>query len=85
MKRLFLILSLLFLTIPLFSQREGDERYYEAIRKQFQGLEDPIFANGDTLYMLYDLTDSLQFFGSTLWWMYRGFTQEEKEMYYGRE
>ena len=81
--RQFLILSLLLLTISLFAQRKGDERYYEAIRKQIQGLEDPIFANGDTLYMLYDLTDSLQFFGYEFWWMYRDFTQEE--MYYEDE
>ena len=79
MKHLFLILSLLFFTTLLYAQREGDRRYYETIRKQFQGLDDPIFKNGDTLYLLYDLTDSLQMFGyDEFWWMYREFTREEK-------
>ena len=85
MNRLFLILSLLLLTIPLFSQSKQETDPYEVMRKRLRVSDDPMYLRGDTLYLLYDPTDSLQFFGGELWWMYRGFTQEEKEMYYGRE
>ena len=79
MKHLFLILSLLFLTTLLFAQSDRQTDPYEIMRKRLRVVDDPIFANGDTLYMLYDLTDTLQMFGyNEFWWMYREFTREEK-------
>ena len=83
MKRLFLILSLLLLTISLFSQSKQETAPYEIMRKRLRVSDDPMYLRGDTLYLLYDPTDSLQFFGYEFWWMYRDFTQEE--MYYEDE
>ena len=75
MKHLFLILSLLFLTTSLFAQSDRQTDPYEIMRKRLCVVDDPIFSNGDTLYMLYDLTDTLQMFGyNEFWWMYREFT-----------
>ena len=79
MKYLFLILSLLFLTTSLFAQSDRQTDPYEIMRKRLRVVDDPIFSNGDTLYMLYDLTDSLQWSGDgLLYWYHRGLTEEEK-------
>ena len=79
MKHLFLILSLLFLTTSLFAQSDRQTDPYEIMRKRLRVVDDPIFSNGDTLYMLYDLTDSLQWSGGgLLYWYHRGLTEEEK-------
>ncbi len=73
MKHLFLILSLLFLTTLLFAQSDRQTDPYEIMRKRLRVVDDPIFSNGDTLYMLYDLTDSLQWSGGgLLYWYHRG-------------
>lgn len=79
MKYLFLILSLSFLTTLLFAQSQDECRQREAMRKQHRMSSDPIYVVGDTLYLLYDSTDSLQWNEDRLLcWYQRGLTLEER-------
>ena len=83
MKKYLVIFIILFIYSAINAQtvkKENEQDWKARLRKEVRESKDTFYQRGDTLYLLFDPTDTLQFrYKTDIQWFLRPFTEEEKE------
>ncbi|MCR9011398.1 MULTISPECIES: hypothetical protein [Gabonibacter] len=84
MKKYLVIFIILFIYPEINAQtvkKENKQDWKVRLSKEVRESGDPFYQRGDTLYLLFDRTDTLQFrYDTDIQWLLRPFTEEEKKV-----